>query len=367
MMSMALTGTNGDTQTNIQSSRSLSFSLYSGETTKEMPVSQTSKPISMWISKDPAVSVPSYTFINVLNQTNSTQNEYQLKDGFLMSGFRLASSSNVSIHIQIKPSKNSSQYLALLKYGANPVLSTNFYDTLKLFCTKDLVEGEFYLLFENMSRVSSFNKSYIGLSLLELNLSQVNSCQNGVFQNVSPQNGTNQFKSNFWLRTFTAGCYYTDRVANAWSSFGMEVLEDTNLTHTHCTANHLTTFAGGFIVLPPAIDFSYVWSHASFLDNPVIYSTVITLVCVYAVLGVWSRWADERDKKKQGFTVIVTEMSDFCFDEVEERKGAKYYAYEMSVFTGARPYSGTKSNVCFIFLNIFRKGRGRFYFFLQIL
>jgi hypothetical protein len=55
------------------------------------------------------------------------------------------------------------------------------------------------------------------------------------------------FTSNFWLRTFASGCYYMDTATNDWSSYGMEILEDSNLTHTHCISSHLTTFAGGFM------------------------------------------------------------------------------------------------------------------------
>ncbi len=349
---MALTGNNGDTQTNIQTSRSLSFAIYNSDTNDEIKVRKTSKPISMWISKDSSVSIPSFTFVNVLNQSNLTQNKYQLKDGFLLMGFRLKST-NVSIHIQIKPKKDSlSSYLALLKYGDNPILSTNNYDTLQLFCPQDLMrqngDESFHLLFENMSRVYSFNKSYIGISLLELNTSQLN-CENKLknfYQNFSLQNGANTFTKNFEMRIFTAGCYYTDTLTNTWTSYGMEVMSDTNLTHTHCISNHLTTFAGGFIVLPPAIDFNYAWSHASFLDNPIIYSTVIALVCLYIALGVWARWMDTKDNKKQGFTVVHTENSDFCLKE--KQGGAKYYAYEMIVFTGARPNAATKSMVSFL-------------------
>ena len=53
---------------------------------------------------------------------------------------------------------------------------------------------------------------------------------------------------------------------------------------------------------------------------------------------------DSKDDKKQGFTVIFTENSEFCLDD-STIKGAKYYAYEMIVYTGSRPNSGTKSNV----------------------
>ena len=379
MMTMALGGNNGDNETNIQSSRSISFGLYNSKS-DEIKVNNlsSSKLIYFWISKDSSVQIDSYQYIDILNYTINTsinssylnssdgikQNKYKLQNGFLINGFKLSSlKSNVSIHIQIKPPKNkSSSYLTLLKYGDNPSFATNYYDSINIFCPQDLIkpnnngDESYYLVFENMSRVSSFNKSYIGISLIELNSSRINSCQNKTKYlmdlNASSSSAltianTNGFTHNFWLRIFTAGCYYLDTETNMWSSYGMEILSDTNLTHTHCQSNHLTTFAGGFVVLPPSIDFNYVWANASFLQNPVIYSTVIALICLYILLGIWSRWMDSKDDQKQGFTVIFTEISEFCLDE-STIKGAKYYAYEMIVYTGSRPNAGTKSNVSFI-------------------
>jgi len=366
-MSTALMRNNYNNETNIQWSRSVEFAIYNGDDGNEIQVNNlTSKPIDLWISKDPSVPIDPYEYINVLNDTvtsSNSSNKYKLEDGFLLIGFKLSNlKSNVSIHVQIRPPMNkSSSYLTLLKYGDNPLFATNYYDSINIFCPQDLikpnqnVDESYYLIFENMSRVSSFNKSYIGISLIELNSSRINSCQNKTkyLMDLSSSSSaltisnTNEFTQNFWMRIFTAGCYYLDTQTSMWSSYGMEILSDTNLTHTHCQSNHLTTFAGGFLVLPPAIDFSYVWANASFLQNPVIYSTVIALICLYILLGIWSRWMDNKDDQKQGFTVIFTENSEFCMDE-STIKGAKYYAYEMIVYTGSRPNSGTKSNVSFI-------------------
>ena len=52
-------------------------------------------------------------------------------------------------------------------------------------------------------------------------------------------------------------------------------------------------------MLPPAIDFNKAFANASFLDNPVIYSTVIALICIYVLLAIWARWMDVKDSKKQ--------------------------------------------------------------------
>ena len=192
----------------------------------------------------------------------------------------------------------------------------------------------------------------MGISLIELDTSQLN-CQNKLLNSkdtllnliqrrILEAGNQSSFTSNFWLRTFTSGCYFMDTNTNYWSSYGMEILEDTNLTHTHCISNHLTTFAGGFIVLPNAIDFNYVWSHSSFLQNPVIYSTVIILISLYVMLGLWARWMDVKDKKKCNITLLGNIK--------EHMRNRNKYIYEIITFTGNRLNAGTKSKV-FKYLN----------------
>jgi len=117
-------------------------------------------------------------------------------------------------------------------------------------------------------------------------------------------------------------------------SYGMEVLETTNITDTHCVSNHLTSFAGGWMVLPPQINFEYVLANASFLKNPTIYITVIVLICLYILLAIWSRWMDRKDEQKVGITILNQ-------DENFENK----YIYEIIFFTGARKDAATDSRV----------------------
>ena len=238
----------------------------------------------------------------------------------MTSGFQLASI-NASIHIQIKPVDTTLNYTVYVRFGANPTQTT--FDLLFNFSANDLlVEGNdsFYLAFANMSRVHGFT-GYVGFSVVE--------------------SSSDNFTSNFYVRTFASGCYYLDTRTNEWSSDGMEILADTNMTHTHCLTTHLTAFAGGFVVLPDAIDFSYVWSHASFTQNPLIYSTVICLICVYILMAVWARYMDWRDEQKQGITLLMENNGVQRRRDVEEGK----YVYQMTVFTGQRVYAGTKSKV----------------------
>ena len=347
---MALTGTNGDNVTNIGLSKSISFSIYD-EFNKEIEVSNQKNPIDFWISKDTSGVNKQFMLVNALNATtinasspSFSQDGSVLINGFMVSGFNL-SGSNVSMHIQLKPQNKSLSYLTLIKLGDNPALSNSYYDMLHVFCPTDLTNEDndsYYLMFANMSFVNA-HKGYVGFSVAEISTSNLN-CFNKSLNTVDKlleltqnQTNTNQstFSDNYWIRIYSSGCYYMNKSTNEWSSYGMEILSDTNFTHTHCTSNHLTSFAGGFIVLPPAINFNQVWANASFLKNPVIYSTVIALVSLYILLAIWSRYMDSKDSKKVGIT-LLGDLKD------KENK----YVYEIIVFTGTRMNAGTDSKVC---------------------
>ena len=249
-LSMALTGKNGDNETNIgTSSKSLGFTLFD-ENLKEIPVKNLAKEneIQFWIAKD-TTNVPQFQYKNVTssNTSNSTIS-YAYQNGFLTSGLNLKGS-NVSMHLQIKPENNSRAYLSFIKFGQNPSFNTSSqnYDLLDIFCPSDLKQEEndsFYLIFANMSQTNSYRKlysSYVGYSLFDLEPTLLN-CQNkslnsiGNLLNLTRNHMNSSFKPNnqLWLRTFSSGCYYLSKT-NSWSSYGMEIYEDTK--HNNSTSS----------------------------------------------------------------------------------------------------------------------------------
>ena len=139
------------------------------------------------------------------------------------------------------------------------------------------------------------------------------------------------FSSDFGLRLFSSGCYYYDMNTNEWTSIGVEILPESTISLSHCTSYHLTEFAGGFLVLPSSIDFYHIWANASFLQNPIIYSTVIIIILLYIILACFSRYLDYKDSKKVGFLII---------DNLSEN-----YLYELRIYTGSRKGAATDSNV----------------------
>ena len=141
------------------------------------------------------------------------------------------------------------------------------------------------------------------------------------------------------LRTYSSGCYYYDTETGKWNSDGMEIYEDTNLKQTHCLTKHLTSFAGGLVILPTVINFQYVFANASFTRNPLIYTTVIIVLCIYVLFALWARLMDKRDLKRLNMIPLKDNIPN-----------AEYF-YEIIVFTGNQNESATQSKVNLIKFN----------------
>jgi hypothetical protein len=123
-------------------------------------------------------------------------------------------------------------------------------------------------------------------------------------------------------RAFTSGCYYYDSSTGYWTSNGVQVADGTSLSVTVCQSNHLTEFAGGFVVLPNAIDFNYVFAHASFATNPTLYACLIAISVAFVLLGLLSRYLDARDDEKLNLNLLP------------DNEPSQTYCYEIIVFTG---------------------------------
>ena len=126
---------------------------------------------------------------------------------------------------------------------------------------------------------------------------------------------TNQpfhFTANYQLRTYTACCYYLDQ-NSMWQTKGLivslffhllssqlfiQVGPLTNHYQTQCFSNHLTTFAGGFLVLPAPINWNYVFANADFARNRTIYLTVIIITVLYILFMIYARYQDRKDIEK---------------------------------------------------------------------
>ena len=200
----------------------------------------------------------------------------------------------------------------------------------------------------NIKEVGGY-KGPANFGIRELDFNEQNFyCQNisstnetGLFLNSSnstsppyiPDNFTLSFRDDFEIRLFLSGCYFIDLVTGDWVSDGMEIMRDSNALIAHCQTTHLTDFAGGFKSVVPSINFAAAFANASFLDNPVIYSTIMGLSILYILLAVIARIMDYLDKKKNNIKPLPDNSPQDC------------YFYEIAVLTGTRMNSGTNSKV----------------------
>ena len=173
--------------------------------------------------------------------------------------------------------------------------------------------------------------------LRELNSTELNDfCLNSsINQSIPITNQPFNFTANYQLRIYTSGCYYFDE-NNQWNANGLIVGALTNHNQTECFSNHLTTFAGGFIVLPTPVNWNYVFANADFSKNKTIYITIICISIIYILLTIYARYKDKKDFEKLGVMCLN--------DNYREDQ----YCYQVIVCTGHRKDSGTKSKVQFI-------------------
>ncbi|KAK0049118.1 polycystin-1 isoform X2, partial [Biomphalaria pfeifferi] len=150
------------------------------------------------------------------------------------------------------------------------------------------------------------------------------------------KNGSGEFNHNYNLTLWTSGCFFLSDNATDWSTYGCEVSPESTEEKTVCLCNHMTTFAGGFIVVPNTIDWNFVFSHADFMSNPTLYITEMFIAVVFAIAFYLARQKDKKDMALIG----LTPMAD---NDPRDK-----YFYEVIVSTGMRRNAGTNSKVYFI-------------------
>ncbi|CAF1640812.1 unnamed protein product, partial [Adineta ricciae] len=266
-------------------------------------------------------------------QNVTSMNSTKSKSPFNFHYVNIKSSLSISLHFEIQPINATPAYLFIYKFDQTPQLNSSIYslDGWTLFCPSNLTIDHIYKYFLDNQQTSSHQSFIFGLR--ELNSTEMNiSCSNNTLPITDEQF---QFTTNYQLRIYTSGCYYLDE-NNNWKSDGVRVGSLTNHNETECYSTHLTSFAGGFLVLPNPINWNYVFANASFSKNPTIYLTIIITSLFYIILMIYSRYKDKKDIEKLGVTPLI-----------DNEKSDEYY-YEILVFTGQRRNAGTESKVQFV-------------------
>ncbi|NXX48353.1 PK1L2 protein, partial [Tricholaema leucomelas] len=136
------------------------------------------------------------------------------------------------------------------------------------------------------------------------------------------------------VTSFASHCVFWDESQGNWNSYGCHVGPKTNLRSTQCLCNHLTFFGSSFFVIPNAIDVSKTAQlFGTFVDNPVVVTTVGCIFLIYVLVVIWARRKDIQDDAKVKITVL------------EDNDPFAQYHYLVTVFTGHRRGAATTSKV----------------------
>ncbi|CAF1473458.1 unnamed protein product [Adineta ricciae] len=239
---------------------------------------------------------------------------------------------SVSIHMEMKPLNLSLGYLLVYKFDSSPVLNSSMseIDHWSLFCPSNLTINNMYTYFIN-NQLTNNHKSLI-FGLRELNSTEISQYCTTPPVNPPITDAPFDFTSDYELRLYTSGCYYLDS-NNQWQSDGLIVGSLTNTNETECFSTHLTTFAGGFLVLPSPINWNYVFLHANFNRNKTIYITMISVSILYLLIMIYARFKNKNLIEKFGVIAL------------EDNRQEDQYCYQIIVFIDHRKDAETKSQV----------------------
>ena len=101
----------------------------------------------------------------------------------------------------------------------------------------------------------------------------------------------------------------------------------TTWSKSYCGCNHLTSFGGGMVVPMNSVDLN----NSAFLNlssNPIVFATMVSIMCLYLALCVWARKKDKQDEVKAGTTALL------------DNDPRDQYLYELVVWTGQRTGAG---------------------------
>ena len=279
---------------NTSASRSISFTILDRDGNEVAVATDSSHPIEIIIPRDENLPIPPMLLQNVTSLSllahAQTFNLHFVNLSTLASSF--------SIHLEMHPLNRNRSYLLIYKFDQPPRLNSSISDIdgWSLLCPSML-----HTFFLNNQQTSGHRSIIFGIRQLNGTDAQDRCTNQSTHADPPRSDQPFRFTDNYELRLYTSGCYYLD-VDHRWRSDGLLVGPLTNLSLTQCLSSHLTTFAGGFVVLPEPINWNYVFANADFAKNKTIYLTVICAAILYIVFMIYARYYDKKDIEKVGDT-----------------------------------------------------------------
>ncbi|XP_069953284.1 polycystin-1-like protein 2 isoform X2 [Cherax quadricarinatus] len=298
----------------------ISLSVYSGS--EYVTVANLTQPVILTIPRK-SQTIPMPIFVEGNTAVDS-------RVPFVYHTFNV-SNADSAFTVEISPRGDTLPDLViLLDYGRLPTPAR--YDTI--ISVKNLTvnkNGTYTWFVNNIQNNNRTGRLFLAIAILKKN-------------SVIPKPETNDtlqkedfvdFDINYDIRVTTSGCYFYNETSDMWSASGLKCLS-ANTTHVVCEAYHLTSFGSGYLPTPNTINFEYIFAHAGFINNLIIYVVIIITFVFYIIMMIWARFMDKKDVQYRG----VTALGD---NSVEDK-----YLYEITFTTGADKEAGTDSNIQFI-------------------
>ncbi|WAQ97255.1 PK1L2-like protein [Mya arenaria] len=346
----------------------VTFKLSTPGTKNEVPVSNTTEPIEIYLGTSATLLADPKLYTLILRQGDSQSSMVYHPIN--------VTNNDTTIHMVVRPEMRDSEDLfdILIQYESRPndtnyMVQTTLPHPEDAFTAYNLTwekEDEVRHTFfpdAELTRLAGILVLLIICSLLTYYHSL--SLLPGVAGKVDLSSEETMF--NYTYRHFLGGCRFWNHENETWESDGCMVhdlfvlknemwkqicfvtylesaiiycLQVGNLTTynaTQCLCTHLTSFGGEMVVPPNTIDFNNVWAKFKDLnENAAVFSTIVSLLGVYVIGLIWARHMDKKDLIKWGATPL------------EDNLPTDNYHYQVSVYTGMKKNSGTKSSISFI-------------------
>ncbi|XP_022098115.1 polycystic kidney disease protein 1-like 2 isoform X2 [Acanthaster planci] len=148
------------------------------------------------------------------------------------------------------------------------------------------------------------------------------------------------------IGVYSSQCLFWNEEGEEWDGTGCRAGPLSSPEVTQCLCNHLTFFGSSFLVMPNKIDFlADTKLFLTFLDNPVVVTTVVVILALYVVVAVWARRQDKADALKA------------CVITLEDNDPFAHYRYDVTIVTGMRRGAGTTAIVTLTLIGTRGKSR----------
>jgi hypothetical protein len=199
-----------------------------------------------------------------------------------------------SLHLEIYPDVPGDYYHIYAAYSLTKVIEVqpneNSYDwTYTVPNHNAESEQKMHNIFMPQNETKGNGTYYFGIKLIKLSNTTINQLRE---QN---QSANSSVRSHYSMRLYTTSCKYWDEANKIWSTDGCFVGSGTTHESSECLCYHLTTFGTDFYVPPNTIDFNTVFTKFDIAGNPSVFATIVSILGVYVLIGIFLRWKDKQD------------------------------------------------------------------------